>query len=244
MNVNVITTLLSDCEKMELGSSDESVEEHKCIVKESLKTSQNVVKENDKDIVGFLLQQTELLNVSKSSHTFTAAHAYRFLRSSGLMKLPHPATLRRICSKFELDPKRELLGDILPSLTYIAGYCAHAALRLDRGGLKYPTQGVINVVSYTYVVVSKLLTTFEAAFLKPQTNQRAIACIKSLEALDESECILFDGVCDNGHSGIVYTRMITFIAVNTFLSNYWKKRKWAENVTDITEETENFAEVM
>ncbi|KAL8203360.1 UNVERIFIED_CONTAM: hypothetical protein K2H54_049922 [Gekko kuhli] len=94
---------------------------------------------------------------------------------------------------------------------------------LDRGGLKYPRQGVINVVSYTYVVVSKLLTTFEAAFLKPQTNQRAIACLKSLEALDESECILFDGVCDNGHSGIVYTRMITFIAVNTFLSNYCKK---------------------
>ncbi|GBN57736.1 hypothetical protein AVEN_255023-1 [Araneus ventricosus] len=80
----------------------------------------------------------------------------------------------------------EKIADTLPIVTYLAGYCSHAALKKtkclycrqklrtdkgsishdkyklidvkDRGGLLYPSKIVVNAVIHTYIVVQKLIS--------------------------------------------------------------------------------------
>lgn len=68
----------------------------------------------------FISEQLQLLGVSKNQHKYSAdfivicsilfsisPHAYRFLRSSGYLTLPHPSTIHKVCSKFKTDPTLE-----------------------------------------------------------------------------------------------------------------------------------------
>ncbi|XP_049805645.1 uncharacterized protein LOC126248581 [Schistocerca nitens] len=146
--------------------------------------------------------------------------------------------------------------DIATSLTFIAGYCAHAVIkklkcesclneiviekelpinehfsliqRLDHGGLKYPSDTILNMIVYTYIVISKLLKEHERDFLAC-TNQRAIACAVALATLHENDFLLFDGVCCNGHSSQAIMKSVVWVGVNIFLNNYCKKVNGKKN---------------
>lgn len=144
------------------------------------------------------------------------------------------------------------LKNMVPIITYIAGYCIYSIIKsinclpckneltiddevhfensytliknLDRGGLKYPSEPVITIVMYNYVVVSKLLSSdFEKNFLK-ESKHRAVASEITINALYSSEKYLSQDVCSNGHSSDFLLRLIVKKSTNTLLKNYCKKR--------------------
>ncbi|CAN8014954.1 unnamed protein product [Ixodes persulcatus] len=81
-------------------------------------SSENFPHEWQKEIVNFLMQQVQML-LSKSpnypadllvfsSLVFTISpHAYRFIRSTSKLKLPHPDTIRRVCASYSVNPCTE-----------------------------------------------------------------------------------------------------------------------------------------
>ncbi|KAM7300812.1 uncharacterized protein ISCGN_016397 [Ixodes scapularis] len=81
-------------------------------------SSENFPHEWQMEIVNFLMQQVHML-LSKSpnypadllvfsSLVFTISpHAYRFIRSTSKLKLPHPDTIRRVCASYVVNPCTE-----------------------------------------------------------------------------------------------------------------------------------------
>lgn len=93
----------------------------------------------------------------------------------------------------------------------------------DRGGLKYPTDDVISVVQYTYIVIVKLLSEFEEIFLTMQ-NQRSVAINIVKNVLLEKEKYLYFDFCKNNHSSEVTVKCILKTVINILLNNYCKKK--------------------
>lgn len=72
-----------------------------------------------KEALLFLWEQVELMGNAKSlqyssdlmvfaSILFsTSPHAYKFLRGSSKLRLPHPSTIRQICASFQVNPQKE-----------------------------------------------------------------------------------------------------------------------------------------
>ncbi|KAH8024483.1 hypothetical protein HPB51_025110 [Rhipicephalus microplus] len=78
-------------------------------------------------VVKFVTQQLQVLLTKASTYpadflvfcslVYTISpHAYRFIRSTAKLKLPHPQTIRRICASYRASPSREQQED--PFLSY------------------------------------------------------------------------------------------------------------------------------
>ncbi|XP_035223101.1 uncharacterized protein LOC118195870 [Stegodyphus dumicola] len=141
--------------------------------------------------------------------------------------------------------------NVMPLITYLAGYCVYRFLKtvkceycrenltldktleldeeyrfilnMDRGGLLCPQPDVITVVSYTYIVVKKLVSEeHEDNFLKV-CNQRSLAWALTYQILIDSECITYDQ-CNNGHTLENILNFVIKASCNTFLKNYCNQK--------------------
>lgn len=144
----------------------------------------------------------------------------------------------------------EACSDYLPVVAYIAGYCCYSILRkykceqckthlvkteleelpdvnhfsfinnIDRGRLLYPNDISVNIVLYSYIVVSKL--TKDENFLAMH-NQRQVAHRTIIDCLLENEVSFSSEFCDNGHSLCKISKLIVWKSCNVLLSNFCKQ---------------------
>lgn len=133
----------------------------------------------------------------------------------------------------------------VPALAYIAGYCAHAAIKrqpcedcqsqlmitdrelqqsehvlidsMSRGGLKFPQPFVVNVVLGTKIVLEHLVSKEQEQRFHAEANQRMVL-------LSIMQFLLSDGeeldMCASGHHPDTVLKNILKPAVNTLLKNY------------------------
>ena len=140
--------------------------------------------------------------------------------------------------------------EMLPVLTYIAGYCCYSVSHklnckdckerivnacgndadfqvsvikgLSRGRLLYPTQDVIDMVLVCYLTITKLSEI--DAFYRAQ-SQRTIAVNSCLAVLDGEYMLHVDqpSFC-NTHNYTDLVKMIVWVCTNTFLNNLCFKK--------------------
>lgn len=145
------------------------------------------------------------------------------------------------------DSDIEKKSSRLPAVTYVAGYCAHAALKkllcascrdnlviegaevgieenaliasMTRGGLKFPQAVVVNAVLVTEIVLDKLRSPqFSAQFLSlPKQKEALVALVSAV--LDDVEDL---DVCDYGHTPHEVMHIVLSAATNTMLNNLCK----------------------
>nr|XP_054933507.1 uncharacterized protein LOC129387861 [Dermacentor andersoni] len=132
----------------------------------------------------------------------------------------------------------------LPALTYVAGYCAHAALKkltcascseslvmqdvdlddpenalitkMTRGGLKFPRAVVVNAVLFTEITLDKLRTPEYAVrfFSLPRQKDTLVGLV--FATLHDFEDV---DVCDFGHPAQEVMGHVVSAAANTLLNN-------------------------
>lgn len=135
----------------------------------------------------------------------------------------------------------------IDAIAYVAGYCAHAAMRklacascsstlvfeerdievedlkmisnLTRGGLKFPRPCAVHIVLITKLVVEKLSATENAKDFLSRSNQRLIVSSTAVSLLKED--IDFE-TCENGHKPETVVKLVMNAATNTLLNNYCK----------------------
>ncbi|XP_077524008.1 uncharacterized protein LOC144135131 [Amblyomma americanum] len=133
---------------------------------------------------------------------------------------------------------------ILPVITYIAGFCAHAALKklpcqycamnitsedrevqlernllienLSRGALKFPQPAVVNAVLHAHIVLEQLTNKANAARFHATHKQRELLVAVTRHLCETED---FD-VCNNGHHPDTVLTNILVAAANTLLKNY------------------------
>ena len=147
------------------------------------------------------------------------------------------------------DDEIDSIQDDLAILTFIAGYCVHSVVHLklkcelcrenltidkelatgpqfdlisdfDRGGLKYPTVDIVNILVHNFIIIKKLISDFENEFLK-QTNQRQIASQITINVLSTKE--MYIATCED-HSDRKVMTFIISASTNTLLKNYCKSK--------------------
>ncbi|XP_067127709.1 uncharacterized protein [Centruroides vittatus] len=92
---------------------------------------EGIVHEDDTGIVAFLKEQVLLLPVCKTRSRYSCSimvffsllysispHAYKFLRSANIIKIPSPSTIRRVCAQFQSSPQLE--QDTSSMLRYVS----------------------------------------------------------------------------------------------------------------------------
>lgn len=156
------------------------------------------------------------------------------------------------------DDDISTISDILPVISYVAGYCAFATIKklrncafcklnlimetgdesypncnsfiekMDRGGLRYPHPKVLDIIIHTYLIVQKLVSTNYEQFFLKVSNQRQLVVTLANSVLCDKE-IFISGDCPSGHSVTVITRYIIMAATNTFLKNYCKEKNDVRN---------------
>lgn len=137
----------------------------------------------------------------------------------------------------------------MPAITYIAGFCAHAALKklpceacalnltteerelqldrnilienLSRGALKFPQPVVVNAVLQTQLVLEKLSEKENATWFHAAGNQRELLLSLSKHFLSDNEDL---DVCLNGHHPDTVLHNVLHAAANTLLKNYVNMR--------------------
>ncbi|XP_063244715.1 uncharacterized protein LOC134545879 [Bacillus rossius redtenbacheri] len=120
-NINQITDVLTTIENLHHG--DCKVSDKYAVVK-SLLDTMNSDDEEHQNFVNFLSTQLELIQQPKNGLKYNtelfvfaslvsiiSPHAYKFIRSSGNIILPHPNTIRRLCYSFKFGPETEQLEE-------------------------------------------------------------------------------------------------------------------------------------
>lgn len=135
----------------------------------------------------------------------------------------------------------------IDAIAYVAGYCAHAAMKklacalccstlvfedrdievedlktisnLTRGGLKFPRPCTVHIVLITKLVVEKLSAGENAKEFLPCSNQRLIVSSTAVSLLKEDIDI---ETCQNGHKPETVVKLVVNAATNTLLKNYCK----------------------
>ncbi|ESN97829.1 hypothetical protein HELRODRAFT_177465 [Helobdella robusta] len=153
----------------------------------------------------------------------------------------------------QLDENDFDLEDEKPIIVYVAGYCLHIALKklnwcplckdlmsldrsmedvdpsfsvianVDRGGLKYPSEAIIDLVTYNYCVVKKLTSGYFWNIFKEEQRQRMMAIKITNSILDDHEFSYWPD-CDNGHAAIDICNRILYSATNCLLNNFCKMK--------------------
>lgn len=96
---------------------------------------------------------------------------------------------------------------------------------LSRGGLIFPRENVVHAVTYTYIILNKILndSSFEAEFLKKIENQKLILSEITLNCLCFDE-LLNEDQCEMGHSYLKSTKHIVSVTANILLNSYSKRK--------------------
>lgn len=150
--------------------------------------------------------------------------------------------------------------DVYPVIAYTAGYCVRHVLimykcdyckkslasdeetvvfdedysylkNIDRGGLCYPQENIVNIVYINYLIVQLLSTKFENDFVK-EPNQRNIACSLTYRHALNRE-LIEDKMCPNNHINEDVILKIIWSSTNIFLNNYCKKKNDLNNVKKV-----------
>ena len=117
-NINELTEILELINlEYRFGNNKSETNTNK-ILKHYSHTLRNIPNAND--TILFISEQLELVTSSKTRYRYSinvmiiasilitiSSHAYHFLRSSGLIILPHPSTVKSVCNKFLADPSIE-----------------------------------------------------------------------------------------------------------------------------------------
>ncbi|XP_040069513.1 uncharacterized protein LOC115308222 [Ixodes scapularis] len=115
-----IVELLEGIEKWNgdlISNSVEEICEAICLLLDQLST---FLAEDDADSLGFLRQQVSLFQAKNQRRGYSAdfvvfccilftisPHAYAYVRSHGSVTLPHPMTIRSVCSSYGMSPQQE-----------------------------------------------------------------------------------------------------------------------------------------
>ncbi|XP_071043144.1 uncharacterized protein [Parasteatoda tepidariorum] len=148
------------------------------------------------------------------------------------------------------DHDIKAIEDSLPIITYLAGYCSHAASKKtkcaecrqllivdkdlvsenyfnlieekDRGGLMFPSEVVFNAVIHTYIVVQKLISKkYEETFMKATSQRNVVTNIVEDILVAKDSFLCFD-TCLKGHDLLPLIKIILKAATNGLLNNYCK----------------------
>ncbi|KAH9384870.1 hypothetical protein HPB48_026900 [Haemaphysalis longicornis] len=136
----------------------------------------------------------------------------------------------------------------LPAITYVAGYCAHAAFKklscmackeslmldddieveggeliksMTRGGLKFPQPAIVNAVVTAEIVLDKLRSEQHAQQFHALPNQKEALLALTHDLINNN--VDFD-VCENGHSPQLVMHYVLSAAANTLLNNLCKRK--------------------
>lgn len=140
----------------------------------------------------------------------------------------------------------------MPALVYIAGYCAHAALKrqpcddcrdiltiaereleesdhvlidsISRGGLKFPQPAVIHAVLCTKVVFDRVTSKEHELLFHAESNHRLTLLSVLMYLLNDNE--EFDA-CAAGHTPDSVMKNVLLPAINILLKNYASLRNEA-----------------
>jgi hypothetical protein len=146
------------------------------------------------------------------------------------------------------DAKIATVKSYLPVLTYLAGYCSHIVNKklkcsyckeklildldinldndynliknLDRGGLKCPSQFVVTLVMFNYIIVNILSSNVQ--LFKNITNQRRVIINLTLNKLKDRE-IFLESECLNGHDSDYICKLLLCSSTNIMLKNLCMK---------------------
>ena len=137
----------------------------------------------------------------------------------------------------------------LPVIVYVGGYCVYSILKklncedcrenmkidkesnkhspplqftmnLDSRELAIFSPKVVNIVLYTFIVVSKLCYEYDEKFLKVQNHKQVATNVTTNVLVSEEICYDF---CSN-HDAEKIVKMIVWATVNILLNNYCKER--------------------
>lgn len=169
--------------------------------------------------------------------------------SKGGEKEPNPEVLLAKYNIPVLDSELKKPRTDMPAVAYIAGYCAHAALKrqpcedccmqltvaervldqsenvlideVNRGGLKFPQPFVVHAVLCTKVVLEHCTSDEYLLVFHKENNQRLSLLSIMMFLLSDSEGL---EMCASGHCPDVVLKNILRPAVNTLLKNYASTR--------------------
>lgn len=140
--------------------------------------------------------------------------------------------------------------DVLPIIVYVAGYCCYTVCKkmncnyckdliscnrdtynhlpeshnyikgISRGSLLHPNPSTVNMVTYNYIIINKLI---KEDVYKHSNQQRTLATDVTLSALADDECLLPIDFCEDGHNSLKLGRMIIWASTNILLNNYCSK---------------------
>lgn len=136
----------------------------------------------------------------------------------------------------------------LPAVTYVAGYCAHAALKkltctscrenlvlqdveldnvenalianMPRGGLKLPRAAVVNAALFTEIVLDKLRTREHSTQFFSLSRQKDALVGLVFSVLGDVEDL---DTCDFGHMAEEVIELVASAAANTLLNNLCRR---------------------
>ncbi|XP_075739881.1 uncharacterized protein LOC142785325 [Rhipicephalus microplus] len=182
----------------------------------------------------------------------------RKLRLQNVLELPEMeaaadsvAVNNAVLDDFEIeitDEDYDVKVPNLPAITYVAGYCAHAAFKkllcmaykeslmldddieveggeliksMTRGGLKFPQPAIINAVVTAEIVLDKLRSEQHAQQFHALPNQKEALLALTHDAINNN--VDFD-VCENGHSPQLVMHYVLSAAANTLLNNLCKRK--------------------
>lgn len=155
------------------------------------------------------------------------------------------------------------ISEKMPLITYVAGYCVHSVLnrikcddckdnlstdkkivnnsnfkeihKLNRGGLKFPSIDVLNVIVHNFIVVQKIIgKKFEEKFLRV-SNQRQLITNITTEILLYKDMNI--GTC-NKHASADIIKLLIRSCTNTLLKNYCKSKKEAIKLEEVKKNLE------
>jgi len=95
---------------------------------------------------------------------------------------------------------------------------------LDRGGLKWPTQALVDIVTLIYCLFQRLLSSeFEKRFIDVP-NHKQLAVHLALELLQSNSKLSLNGVCESGHDTLqTLFKPCASKMANILLNNYCKQ---------------------
>lgn len=127
-------------------------EEHNTLVADTICNLLDLLKVNEDKLktIDFLKTQIHLCVQSKGHHKFDSEimiissmvlfispHAYKFLRSFGIIVLPHPNTLKNLCSNVNVDPNSsDFLSYIKVKRNSLQSHESYVTLMLDEIHIK------------------------------------------------------------------------------------------------------------
>lgn len=163
---------------------------------------------------------------------------------------PQDGTLDQSLPKMSIENKDFCeIEDIMPVVTYLGGYCCYTALkklkcdfckdklvyneefivedqydlinRLNRGGLLYPREQVVDIISFVYILFNKLLSEHEDIFLKAFNKRSFLLHLFLTYLIEHQHLTNFEGC--NDHTGHDVVKLILSSVSNTLLKNYCGK---------------------